>query len=165
MGSDLAARLHEALAPVVTGSGLFLEGVDVSGPARKRLVRVTVDLPDGPGGVSSDQLGEISKEVSEALDAVDDALEGAYLLEVTTPGVSRPLTEARHFRRAQGRLVTVSTAEGSVTGRVVAVDADAVHLEDETAKGGPKRHEVPLASITRGRIEVELRRPSEPQEG
>jgi ribosome maturation factor RimP len=161
MGSDLAAQLHEVLAPVVTGSGLYLEQVDVSGPARKRLVRVTVDLPDGPGGVGSDQIGEVSKVVSDALDEVDDALEGAYMLEVSTPGVARPLTEARHFRRAEGRLVTVSTDQGDLTGRVVAVENDVVQLDEETAKGGPKRHEVPLASITRARIEVELRRAAE----
>lgn len=158
MGSDLAVRLHELLAPVVTGSGLYLEDVDVSGPARKRLVRVTVDLPDGPGGVGSDQLGDVSRAVSAALDDVDDAIEGAYLLEVTTPGVSRPLTKARHFRRAEGRLVTIDTTDGSVTGRVTAVDPDTVHLLEESAKGGQKRHEVPLASITQGRIEIELRR-------
>lgn len=165
MGSDLAVRLHEVLTPVVTRSGLFLEDVEVSGPARKRLVRVTIDLPDGPGGVGSDQLGEVSRVVSEALDELDDALEGAYLLEVTTPGVSRPLTEARHFRRAEGRLVTIDTAEGSVTGRVVAVDPDTVHLSEESAKSGPRRHEVSLAGITQGRIEVELRRAADHEEG
>lgn len=158
MSSDLQAQLHEVLAPVVSSGGLFLEGVEVSGPARKRLVRVTVDLPDGPGGVSSDQLGDVSKAVSTALDDVDDALEGAYLLEVTTPGVSRPLTDARHFRRATGRLVTVQTTDGEATGRVIAVDADAVHLAVEQRKGAPTERAVPLASITRGRVEVELRR-------
>lgn len=161
MANDLAARLREVLDPVVAASELFLESVEVTGPARRRLVRVTVDLPDGPGGVSSDRLGDVSRAVSDALDGVDDALEGAYLLEVTTPGVTRPLTEARHFRRAEGRLVTVETGEGSVTGRVVAVDADAVHLSEERPKGGPQRHVLPLASITRGRIEVELRRAAE----
>lgn len=165
MGSDLANELHEVLAPVVVGSGLYLEGVEVSGPARKRLVRVVVDLPDGPGGVGSDQLGQISHAVSEALDGADDALEGAYLLEVTTPGVDRPLTEARHFRRAQGRLVTVSTAEGQLTGRVVDVDPDAVHLSEESGKGSARVHAVPLARITRGRIEVELRRAAEDGKG
>lgn len=158
MGSDLQAQLQEVLAPVVTGNGLFLEAVEVSGPARKRLVRVTVDLPDGPGGVSSDQLGDISKAVSAALDEVDDALEGAYLLEVTTPGVSRPLTEARHFRRAVGRLVTVQTDEGEVTGRVTSVDADEVHLTQEQRKGAPTEVAVPLRGITSGRVQVELRR-------
>src|SRR5690606_18307302 len=101
MANDLAARLREVLDPVVAASDLYLEGVEVTGPARRRLVRVTVDLPDGPGGVGSDRLGDVSHAVSEALDGVHDALEGSYLLEVTTPGVSRPLTEARHFRRAE----------------------------------------------------------------
>jgi ribosome maturation factor RimP len=162
MGSALATELEAVLGPVVTGTGLFLEGVEVSGPARKRLVRVTVDLPDGPGGVGTDQLGEVSRAVSDALDAVDDALEGAYLLEVTTPGVSRPLTEARHFRRAEGRLVTVQTSEGPVTGRVVAVDHDAVHLSEEKGKGAaPAKRVVPLATITSGKVEIELRRADE----
>jgi ribosome maturation factor RimP len=165
MGSDLSAQLQEVLDPVVTGSGLFLESVEVSGPARKRMVRVTVDLPDGPGGVDSDRLGEVSKAVSDALDSVDEALEGAYLLEVTTPGVARALTEARHFRRAQGRLVTVQTTEGPVTGRVIAVDGDTVHLSEESGKGAPTKRAVPLASITKGHIEVELRRAAENGEG
>lgn len=164
MGSALATELEAVLGPVVAGTGLFLEGVEVSGPARKRLVRVTVDLPDGPGGVGTDQLGEVSRAVSDALDAVDDALEGAYLLEVTTPGVSRPLTEARHFRRAQGRLVTVQTSDGSMTGRVVAVDHDAVHLSEEKGKGAPVKRVVPLATITSGKVEIELRRADEPKD-
>lgn len=158
MGSELQAQLQEVLAPVVSSTGLFLEGVEVSGPARKRLVRVTVDLLDGPGGIGSDQLGDVSKAISTALDAVDDILEGAYLLEVSTPGVSRPLTEARHFRRAVGRVVTVQTTDGEVGGRVIAVDADAVHLAKAQRKGEPIEQAVPLATITRGRVEVELRR-------
>lgn len=161
MATDLAKHLHDVLDPVVSGSGLFLEGVDVSGPARRRMVRVTVDLPDGPGGVGSDRLGEVSHAVSNALDEVDDALEGSYLLEVTTPGIDRPLTEPRHFRRAEGRLVTVQTADGPTTGRVVAVDGGTLRLEQEQAKGGSQRCDVPLAMITKGNIEAELRRAPE----
>ncbi len=165
MGSELADQLRGTLEKVVGDAGLFLEGIEVSGPARKRVVKVVIDLPDGPGGVDSDTLGRVSHAVSEALDDVDDALEGAYLLEVTTPGVSRPLTEARHFRRAQGRLVTIRTGGGEVSGRVAAVDADAVHLVEERRKGGPLEHAVPLRTITSGRIEVELRRGNENEEG
>jgi ribosome maturation factor RimP len=122
---------------------------------------VTVDLPDGPGGVGSDQLGEVSHQVSSALDDVDDVLEGAYLLEVSTPGVSRPLTEARHFRRAQGRLVTVQTSDGAVTGRVLDVDADALRLELQDRRRGTTTRTVPLAGISAGHVEVELRRSSD----
>src|SRR5699024_10468537 len=104
----LDAQVEELLEPVVAGAGLHLEGVQVSGASRRRLVRVTVDLPDGPGGVGSDLLAEVSRAVSSRLDEAEDLLAGSYLLEVSTPGVSRPLQTARHFRRAQGRLVTRS---------------------------------------------------------
>src|SRR5690625_3517160 len=107
--SDIQAALQQALSPVVAAEGLYLEQVRLGGHQRKRVVTVVVDLPDGPGGVDSEALTEVSRAVSARMDEVDDVLPGAYELEVTTPGVSRPLTERRHFRRAQGRLVTVQT--------------------------------------------------------
>lgn len=162
MRTDLSDHLRGVLDPVVTGVGLYLESVDVAGPPRRRVVRVTVDLPDGPGGVGSDRLSEVSHQVSTALDDVDDVLEGAYLLEVSTPGVERPLTDARHFRRAEGRLVTVQTPDGPVTGRVRAVDADAVRLElQDRRRGTTTTRTVPWAGISSAHVEVELRRSSD----
>lgn len=155
---DLEARLHALLEPVVRDAGLFLEDVAVTGSARRQVVRVTVDLADGPGGVSSDVLADASRDVSTALDGVDNLLADAYLLEVSTPGIDRPLTQARHFRRAEGRLVTLHTADGEVTARVTGVEGEAVQLLDERAPGGPRSLTVPLGSITRGQVEVELNR-------
>lgn len=134
------------LEPVVAGAGLFLEGVSVSAAGRRTVVRVVVDLVDGPGGVSSDALAEVSRAVSRAL---DDAglVPGPHTLEVTTPGVDRPLTEPRHFRRAVGRLVTVTTGAGTTTGRLTEVRDDLVVL------GGS---EIPLADITVALVQVEL---------
>ncbi|HIZ37402.1 MAG TPA: ribosome maturation factor RimP [Candidatus Ruania gallistercoris] len=147
----LGAQVEEILEPVVAGAGLYLEGVRVSGSAR-RLVRVTVDLPDGPGGVSSDQLAEVSRAVSGRLDDAEDLLAGSYLLEVSTPGVNRPLQTARHFRRAQGRLVTITTESGTRAGRVREVTDSEVVLAQESGSVS-----VPLSAVVRGRIDVELK--------
>src|SRR5690625_1686792 len=97
--SDIATALLEALSPVVAAHELYLESVDLTGPPNRATLRVVVDLRDGPGGVSSDALDEVSRAVSARLDEIEEVPGGSYVLEVTTPGVSRPLTEPRHFRR------------------------------------------------------------------
>lgn len=140
-------ELTRHLEPVVTEAGLFLEGVSVSPAGRRTVVRVVVDLADGPGGVSSDALAEVSREVSRALDG-SDLLTGPYTLEVTTPGVDRPLTDPRHFRRAVGRLVAVTTGTGTTTGRLTGV-RDAVAVLDGS--------EIPLSDITGAVVQVEFR--------
>lgn len=149
---DTSERLEALLSPVAESSGLLLEEVAVVGPPRQRVVRVVLDLPDGPGGVTSDQIAEASRAISAALDATDE-VQGSYTLEVTTPGATRPLTLARHFRRAQGRLVTLTTAQATMTGRLAAVEGDNVHLEHDGTTTV-----VPLTDITQGRIELEMRR-------
>ena len=150
--SDVAAELRRVLDPVVSDAGLYLEDVAVSPAGRRSVVRVVVDLPDGPGGVDSDSLTDVSRKVSAALDEAD-VVRGAYTLEVSTPGVSRPLTTARHFRRAQGRLVVARTAGGEVRGRVVEVAGEDVVLDTGS------RQVVALADITSATVEPELGRP------
>ena len=84
------------------------------------------------------------------------ALAGPYVLEVSSPGVDRPLTEPRHWRRATGRLVKVEVAGKSMTGRVVAVDEDAVTLE---ATG--RQRTVKWSDLGRGKVQVEFNRAGE----
>ncbi|MCU1592255.1 MAG: hypothetical protein JWP11_3511, partial [Frankiales bacterium] len=107
-GSGTAARLSQLLAPLVETTGADLEDVDVSKAGRRSVVRVVVDRD---GGVSMDDVADVSRAVSDALDALDEAEPGmlgpSYVLEVTSPGVDRPLTLPRHWRRNVGRLVTV----------------------------------------------------------
>ncbi len=150
-----AQRVRAAVGPAVESSGLLLEDVVVTRAGKRSVVRVTVDLTDGPGGVGSDQLGEVSRAVSAAMDAADPVA-GTYLLEVSTPGTDRPLTEPRHFRRAQGRLVRLVLTDGSTrAGRLVEAGADLV-LESDGA-----RTAVPAADVVRGSVEVELTRDEE----
>lgn len=150
--SALAERVRAAVADAVQNAGLIIEDVEVAGAGHRRVVRLTVDLPDGPGGVTSDQIGDVSRAVSAVLDDAD-IVEGAHTLEVSTPGTDRALTEPRHFRRAVGRLLDLATADGRRTARLTAVEGETLQLTDE--KG---TREVPIADVTDARVEVELTR-------
>lgn len=148
--SDREALLG-LLGPVVSDHGLDLEDVTVTPAGKRRMLRVVVD---GDHGVGLDTVAEVSTAVSAALDD-SDAMGGApYVLEVTSPGVDRPLTEARHWRRARTRLVKATLGDGrTVAGRVSETDDDAVTL---VVDGTPTR--LPLSQVTSARVQVEFTR-------
>jgi ribosome maturation factor RimP len=127
-------RLAGLIRPVVAAAGMDLESVRVTVAGRRRLLRIVVDSDHG---VSLDDAALVSREVSTALDASDVMGDVPYTLEVSSPGVDRPLTEPRHWRRAVGRLVRVKAgAEGTVQGRVLAADAEGVTLDLSGVKCG-----------------------------
>ena len=97
-------RLARLAAPVVRAGGMDLESVQVTPAGRRRVLKVVVDAD---GGVGLDDMAEISRVLSTELDASGAMGDAPYTLEVTSPGVDRPLTEPRHWRRAAGRLVNV----------------------------------------------------------
>lgn len=148
--------LHDLLAPLVTEAGFDLEDLTVSAAGRRSLVRVIVDAD---GGIDLDAVAVVSRLVSETLDTDEKAnglLAGSFVLEVTSPGVDRPLSEPRHWRRATGRLVTVQSKGKTITGRVVTTDDSGVTLE---IKGRP--HEVAWADLGRGKVQIEFNRSGE----
>jgi ribosome maturation factor RimP len=119
-------KLAGLIQPVVAAAGMDLESVRMSVAGKRRLLRVIVD---SDRGVSLDDAADVSRDVAAALDATNALGDSPYTLEVSSPGVDRPLTEPRHWRRARGRLVRVKvTGEGSVEGRLLAADADGVTL-------------------------------------
>ena len=120
MGAPSAApRVREVVEAAVTGAGLLLDDLRVTGSGRGTVVSVVVDLPeDDEGTLDLDRVGDATRAVSDALDAAD-VLRGAYTLEVGSPGAERPLTAARHWRRARGRTVVVRRTDGrTLTGRL-----------------------------------------------
>ena len=120
-------RLAGLIEPVVAAAGMDLESVRMTVAGRRRLLRVVVDSDHG---VSLDDAAVVSREVSAMLDAADVLGDVPYTLEVSSPGVDRPLTEPRHWRRAAGRLVKVKAgADGTVQGRVLGADADGVTMD------------------------------------
>ena len=147
-GRDDLLRL---LGPVVADRGLDLEDVQVTPAGRRRLLRVVVDRD---GGVPLDSVATVSTAVSAALDE-SDAMGGTpYVLEVTSPGVDRPLTEPRHWRRARSRLVSVPLAEGgSLTARVLDADDDGLLLDVD----GVERR-FAWTDVGSGRVQVEFNR-------
>ena len=152
MSAATADRLRALLTPVVAGAGLDLETVEVTPAGRRRLVRVAVDKD---GGISLDDVATVSRAVSDALDTSDVMGAQPYVLEVSSPGVDRPLTEPRHWRRSVGRLVKVDLVSGSsVTGRVEAADAEGVDLD---VAGHDRR--LAFAEVRLAKVEVEFNRP------
>jgi len=143
-------ELVELLAPVVESSGYDFEDVTVAQAGRRRLVRVIVDAD---GGVDLDGVARVSRAVSDVLDD-RGAFDGPYVLEVSSPGVDRPLREPRHWRRAVGRLVQVDVDGQPATGRVLSTHADGVRLD----VGGTRRN-VPWSALGPGKIQVEFSRP------
>jgi ribosome maturation factor RimP len=115
-------RVRSALLPIVSGAGFDLEDVSVTPAGRRQVVRVVVDRD---GGLDLDAVAEVARVVSDALDSDDVTGSSPYTLEVSSPGVDRPLTEPRHWRRATGRLVAV----GGLIGRVLAADDRSVTLD------------------------------------
>jgi ribosome maturation factor RimP len=139
------------LAPVVEAAGLDLEDVTLSSAGRRRLLRVAVDRD---GGVGLDDVALVSQGISEVLDASDVMGGQPYVLEVGSPGVDRPLTQPRHWRRATGRLVRATLRDGSVVvGRVRASDEGSVLLE---VAGAERR--VDTDDVAAARVEVEFTR-------
>src|ERR1700751_3034989 len=129
------ARVADVIRPVIAAAGMDLESVRVTAAGRRRLLRVVVDSDQG---VSLDDAATISRELSAALDTVAVMGDFPYTLEVSSPGVDRPLTDQRHWRRAVGRLVQVAVTDSGggrpVSGRVAAADADGVTLDIEGAR-------------------------------
>ena len=152
MSAATADRLRGLLTPVVAAAGLDLESVDVIPAGRRRLVRVAIDKD---GGVTLDDVAVVSRTVSDALDTSDVMGAEPYVLEVSSPGVDRPLTEPRHWRRSVGRLVKVELVTGStVVGRVEAADNDGVDLEVD---GHDRR--LAFGEVRVAKVEVEFNRP------
>jgi ribosome maturation factor RimP len=149
------ARIADVIRPVIAAAGMDLESVRVSAAGRRRLLRVVVD---SDRGVSLDDAATVSRELSAALDTVAVMGDFPYTLEVSSPGVDRPLTDQRHWRRAVGRLVQVAVTDSGgarpVSGRVAAADADGVTLDVEGA-----RRRFSYAVLGPGAIQLEFGHP------
>ena len=125
-GSPAEQAIGAAITQPLLAIGVDLESVSITKAGRRELVRVVVDRD---GGVDLDTVAEVSRLVSDLLDGPELGahLPGAFVLEVTSPGVDRPLTQPRHWRRAIGRLVDV---------RLNDVRLNDVRLNEDVAGGG-----------------------------
>ncbi|GMA37057.1 ribosome maturation factor RimP [Demequina litorisediminis] len=150
---DISDRIADLAAPAAQEAGLVLDSVTVSPAGKRSRVTVTVDLPETEvGSADLDRVADASRAIGAALDAAN-VPSTPYVLEVSTPGTDRPLTERRHFLRARTRLVELAVDGEAVTGRLIDVDGDSLVLDVDG-----ERREVALGSVTAASIVVEPKR-------
>lgn len=151
---DTQARLEALLEAPLSDLGLDLEAVELTSAGKRQVLRIAVDQD---GGISMDDIADATRVVSEMLDANDVMGETAYTLEVSSPGVDRPLTLPRHWRRNVERLVKITLKDGStLTGRVVGNDDESVVLRTDDRRGDSDRN-VAFADIRKAKIEIEFK--------
>lgn len=151
-----SANPDSALEPVVRDAvekaGFDLDALEQVRAGKRRLIRVIID---SDAGVGLDDITAASRAVAVVLDSRDDLLAGPYTLEVTSPGVDRPLTQPRHWRRNRLRLVRATLAdEGELVGRIGECDDEGVTL---LVSGALRR--VCYAKLDRAVVEVEFNQP------
>lgn len=147
----------DLLTPPLADSGLDLEVVDLTRAGRRSVVRVAVDKD---GGVDLDDIAAATRTVSRLLDESDVMGEQPYTLEVSSPGVDRPLTLPRHWRRNRGRLVQVTRRDQQpITGRVVSADDTSTTLDVDG-----QQVTLAYADVAKARVQVEFNRRAEPQD-
>lgn len=164
-----AQEIRATLEPVLAPLGLVVEDVSVSPAGKRRLVRVLVDsdisgLDESDAGsavapLSLDAVADATRAVSDELDASDVMGPSPYVLEVSSPGVGRPLTTRDQLRRQVGRLLEVFHRDGTHTGRLVEVGTDSLMLDVPATKKTPAHHvQLDLDGVQRGVVQVEFKR-------
>ncbi|MDY6998261.1 MAG: ribosome maturation factor RimP [Actinomycetota bacterium] len=150
-------QVIELLEAEFARAGFDIEDVVIDGATRPP--RITV-VADGEDGLDLDSVAELSRTASALLDDLDTP---SYVLEVTSPGVDRPLTEPKHFRRAQGRRVEMTLTDGSVlSGRLGDSGGQAVSLVvREGGRSEPRVREVAWDSIAKAVVQVEFSPPNQ----
>ncbi|WP_369146830.1 ribosome maturation factor RimP [Streptomyces sp. R44] len=163
MSTTQSDRLRGLVEPLVAAKDLDLEEIEVSRAGRRGLLRIVVDSDEG---VELDACAELSRAISEKLDETDAMGEGEYVLEVSSPGADRPLTEHRHYVRATGRLAKLQLVEGGdLVARILAVDEDGLDMEVPGVKGRkPTARRVEFAEIVKARVEIEFNRKDKKEE-
>jgi ribosome maturation factor RimP len=153
MAMVTATRLQQILEPGARALGFEILAVELFGSGRSSTLRVYLD---GPGGVTLDDCTAVSRQLSALLD-VEDPLAGRYTLEVSSPGLERPLTKPEHFRRFVGHKIKVQLTGARdgrrrFTGTLLHADDACIRLETEEATV-----ELRLADIERARLVPELK--------
>jgi len=151
----LKDQISEHITPALHQAGYFLEDVNLVSPGQHRIVTV---IDDGESALNLDQVTVASKLVSELLDEASFMGETPFTLEVTSPGIDRPLTLPRHFAKNNDRLLKVTKSDGTViTGRICA-NTDVNVTLTVTEKKDVKEVVISLSDIKRAQVEIEFNR-------
>lgn len=148
---SLVFELRELLDPLVQKAGFILEEVKVTPLGRRRQISVIVDGEERNPNL--DEVASISRAISAQLDDYSGLGDSPFTLEVTSPGIDRPLTELRHWRKNLGRLVKILTMEDKeISGRIAEVHTGKVRIDDVIFD---------FESIKRAQVQIEFNRPKE----
>jgi len=148
---SLVFELKELLDPLVQKAGFILEEVKVTPLGRRRQISVIVDGEERNPNL--DEVASLSRAISAQLDDYSGLGDSPFTLEVTSPGIDRPLTELRHWRKNLGRLVKILTKEDKeISGRIAEVQSGKVRIDDAIFD---------FESIKRAQIQIEFNRPKE----
>lgn len=151
----LKDQISDLVTPAVSQAGFYLEDVHVATPGSHRIVTCIVD---GDSSLNLDQVTTVSRLISELLDEATFMGETPFTLEVTSPGVDRPLTAPRHFKKNVDRLLKVIKVDGSeVIGRILSNTDQDVTLS-VTVKKESSEEVVALVDIKRAVVEIEFNR-------
>ncbi|MFM6841235.1 MAG: ribosome maturation factor RimP [Candidatus Planktophila sp.] len=154
----LKDQISELISPALQQAGYFLEDVNLVTPGKHRIVTVIVD---GESALNLDQVTVASKLVSELMDEAPFMGETPFTLEVTSPGIDRPLTLPRHFAKNVTRLLKVTKTDGDVVTGRIASNTDADVTLTVVVKKETKKVVVALADIKRAVVEIEFNRKDE----
>lgn len=156
------AAVWEIAEPVALELGLELVDVEYRREGRGAVLRLLIDrqrsaAADTVTGVTLDELTAVSRQVSDVLDVRDDAVPGAYTLEVSSPGINRPLTRPTHFPPFVGKRIHVQTRRGFGTrhtfrGTLTAARPDGITVTSDDAEA----HEIPFDAISRANYQHEF---------
>ncbi len=142
-------RVAELVAPILNSRAIDLEDVLIKPAGRRSIVQILIDKD---GGVDLDLVASISREISEALDSTDVLGNNPYTLDVGSPGIDRPLTLPRHWRRNLNRLVEIETLDGElIEGRILSNTETEVSLKDIDQV-------ISFSNIKRAQVQIEFNR-------
>jgi ribosome maturation factor RimP len=128
-------EISAAIRPIIEATGNYLEELSITSAGKVKILTVIID---SDAHLNLDQVTAVTKEISEVIEALPELGDGAFTLEVTSPGLDRPLTKPRHWRKNLDRLVKIIMTSGQeITGRIgevtettVLVDSEKVSFED-----------------------------------
>jgi ribosome maturation factor RimP len=139
-------EISAAITPALTNLGFYLEDITITSAGRRSLLTIIVD---GDTHLSLDQVTIATKAIGEIIESIQSLGQAPFTLEVTSPGLDRPLTKPRHWRKNIDRLVKVVLLDGKeITGRVKAATESNATIDDQV---------INFTDIKRAKLEIEFK--------
>ncbi|MCF0216037.1 MAG: ribosome maturation factor RimP [Fibrobacteraceae bacterium] len=148
---DNREKLNSLIDEACKAHGVTLVELDMFQAGKRKTIRLYIDKPEG---VSIDDCTAVSHFLSDALDLDPEIIPGAFTLEVSSPGLDRPLKSVADFLRNKGRFIRVTRSTGKpITGKLVEADEDNLTL---TLKGNAGNVTIPRSQVLVAKVDVQI---------